>query len=104
MLDRIQVLALCVARTTYREGTALAQFIFEWEAEVRRAGGPISIEDWPEKRKRTGYRRLALFRATFPELGDNGTPQDLMRPLVERLVTEADRATDAFRRGETPVT
>lgn len=104
MLDRIQVLALCVARTGYREGTALAQFIFEWEGEVRRRGGPITIEDWPEKRKRTGYRRLALFRATFPELGDTGTPQDLMRPLLEGFVTEADRAAEAFRRGEVGVT
>lgn len=104
MLDRIQVLALCVARTNYREGTALAQFIFEWESEVRRYGGPITIEDWPEKRKRTGYRRLALFRATFPELGDGGTPQDLMRPLMDRLTAEAVQATEAFRRGEVAVT
>lgn len=100
MLDRLQVLALCVARTNYREGTALAQFIFEWERQVRERGGPITIEDWPEKRKRTGYRRLALFRATFPELGEDGSPQDLMRPLLDRLVAEAQRATEAFNRGE----
>jgi hypothetical protein len=102
MLDRIQVLALSVARSNYREGTALAQFIYEWERYVRQAGGPITIEDWPEPRKRTGYRRLATFRVVFPELGEDGTPQDLMRPLLDRLVAEADRATEAFRHGEVP--
>lgn len=101
MLDRIKVLTLCVARTNYREGTALAQFIFEWEGYVRDHGGPITIEEWPEKRKRTGYRRLATFRATFPELGDEGTPQDIMRPLLDRLVREAD-SVEKFRRGEVP--
>lgn len=103
MLDRLQVLALCVARTGYREGTALAQFIFEWEGYVRRHGAPITIEDWPTGRKRTGYRRLATFRATFPELGEDGTPQDLMGPLMGRLAKEAAQAEKRFRRGEVEV-
>lgn len=82
------VLSLCVDRAGYRAGSRVAQFIFEWELVVRSTGGPIRAEEysaWWKIGATTGYRRLAEFRAAFPELGEHGMPHDLMRPLLDRL-------------------
>lgn len=91
MNERLQLLGICIDRGGYRRGGRVAQFIAEWEIAVRKHRGPISAEEmtayWKESRATT-YRRQQEFRELFPELGEHATPQDLMRPLLDRLQAE----------------
>jgi len=93
----MEVLSLCVARGGYRSGRKVAQFIAEWELVVRSHGREISIaefHDWWKDSQATAYRRLAEFRALFPELGPQGKPDDLMRPLLADLAAGAKAKAD----------
>jgi hypothetical protein len=84
----MEVLALCVNRGGYRRGRKIAQFIAEWELAVRSNGAAIEVADFAEywgDHLATAYRRLAEFREAFPELGEHGKPDDLMRPLLRSL-------------------
>lgn len=84
----MEVLALCVNKGGYRRGRKTAQFIAEWELAVRSIGREISAEEyaeWWKEGRSTSFRKLAEFRALFPELGEHGKPDDLMRPLLEQL-------------------
>lgn len=88
MRDRASLLALCIDRGGYLRGARVAEFIAEWEVAVRKHGRDIGVEEfarWWKDSYRTAYRRLADFRAMFPELGPAGTPSALMRPLLDRL-------------------
>jgi len=84
----MEVLALCVSRGGYRRGRKVAQFVAEWELVVRSHGGPIEVADFAaywHDHLATAYRRWAEFRELFPELGEQGKPDDLMRPLLRSL-------------------
>jgi hypothetical protein len=97
----LELIGLCVDRGGYRRGARVAEFVMEWEVAVRKHAGPVTMDEfarWWKDSPRTAYRRLAEFRDLFPELGEHGTPQDLMRPLLDRLAAgEADwQALDAI--------
>jgi hypothetical protein len=85
---------LCIARAGYREGGLLIEFIEEWRRCVEAHGGPVTIEefiDWTDRyQRRTTFRRIELFRESFPQLGEHGLPDGLMAPLVERLAAEVE--------------
>lgn len=93
MNDRIELLALCVDRRGFVRGALLAEFITEWELAVRSHGGPVGVEEfahWWKDSPSTAYRRLRDFRKTFPELGEQGTPNDLLGPLLAALRAGSD--------------
>jgi hypothetical protein len=83
---------VCIARAGYRDGAKLIEFIERWRRTVERHEAPINIEEFIATNGRYGrrvtYRLVKLFRDTFPELGIQGLPQDLMAPLIERLAGE----------------
>jgi hypothetical protein len=88
MIDRVQLAALCAARAGLRRGGRLTEFIAEWELCVRAHGRAVNAEEyaaWSWHSRATAYNRLREFRAAFPQLGPQGIPSDLMRPLLERL-------------------
>jgi hypothetical protein len=90
---RLGLYLLCIARAGYVGGGRLVEFIEDWRRVVERHGGPITIEQYIEDggrlSRRTTFRRVALFRSAFPELGDEGLPDALMGPLLDRLTREA---------------
>ena len=99
MRDRKDLLQVCIQRGGYRKGAQVAEFILEWEIAVRKHVGPINISEfarWWKDSERTAYRRLEDYRALFPELGPHATPQDLMRPLLDRLALDAEPARDSL--------
>lgn len=66
-----------IGTETYR----LIVFIHEWAMAEAERGERIGIEwfaAWSPGSNRTAYRRLAEFRQAFPELGDTGTPSDMI--------------------------
>lgn len=66
----------------------MAEFIAEWEICVRQVGRDVGVEEfaaWWRDSRATTYRRLGEFREAFPELGEHGKPDDLMRPLLVQL-------------------
>jgi hypothetical protein len=83
---------VCISRAGYREGAKLIEFIELWRRTVQRHEGPINIEQFIAMNGRHGrrntFRLVRLFRDTFPQLGRDGLPQDLMAPLIERLAAE----------------
>lgn len=83
---------LCIARAGYQDGALLIEFIEEWRRCVESHGRPVNIEEfiaWTRRyARRTTFRRLQLFRESFPQLGEHGLPDGLMRPLIERLAAE----------------
>jgi hypothetical protein len=85
---------VCVATAGFREGAQLVEFIDDWRDCVTANGGPVSwnhYSQWTRRYSgRTGYRRLALFRRTFPQLGDEGSPEQLLGPLLDRLAAEVE--------------
>jgi hypothetical protein len=89
--------AICLKRAGYRDGALLIEFIDDWRACVEVHDGPVGIEAyaaWSRRLStRTAYRRLALFRKTFPQLGPDGTPEGIMGPLLERLAAEDEAET-----------
>lgn len=88
MSTRSEVLALCIERAGYRRGAQVCQFVWEWELYVRSTQSPGEIEafsTWWKDSRTTAYRRLVAFREAFPELGEQGTPNDLMGPLLAAL-------------------
>jgi hypothetical protein len=101
MKDRTALYSLCMlrARPMYVAGARLISFIEEWQRCVSDYGRAVNVEEFiawnGERRRRTTFDRLRLFRDTFPELGEQGLPSDLMGPLLQRLVKEADRSTVA---------
>jgi hypothetical protein len=85
---------VCVNRAGYRRGAQLVEFIDDWRACVDAHDGPVGMQaytEWTRAYSRaTAYNRLTLFRATFPQLGPDGTPEGLMGPLLDRLAREAE--------------
>jgi len=85
---------VCVARAGVREGAQLVEFIDDWRDCINVHGGPVSWDTYRHWTRRysqaTVYRRLGLFRATFPQLGADGTPEGLLGPLLDRLAEEAE--------------
>jgi len=85
---------VCANRAGVVDGARLVEFIDDWRDCVRVHDGPVSwtqYSDWTRcYSKRTAYNRLALFRRTFPELGEQGSPEGLLGPLLERLAAEVD--------------
>jgi hypothetical protein len=74
----------------------LVVFIHEWamcEAELGERVGIERFGEWSRSR-RTAYRRLAEFREAFPELGDAGTPSNL---IVWRDGLPARAAVESIR-------
>jgi hypothetical protein len=64
-------------------GVRLIYFVNEWISAEREAGGrELGVEefarDYSRMPVRTVYRRLAQFRAAFPEVGPDGTPHHLI--------------------------
>lgn len=92
-IDKLQLLGVCMAFGRAR-GFQLYTFTEEWAVMVEAHGESIGIEDfarWSRLSRATAYRRLAHFRAAFPMLGPDATPEALMGPLLERLAAEAER-------------
>lgn len=85
---------VCVARAGYRQGAQLVEFIDDWRECVEAHDGPVEVSQyaaWTRRySERTAWNRLRLFRETFPQLGDDGTPEGLMGPLLDRLAREVD--------------
>lgn len=85
---------VCVSRAGYRQGAQLVEFIDDWRDCVSQHDGPVGFEayaQWTRRySRRTAYNRLSLFRHTFPQLGDDGTPEGLLGPLLERLAKEVE--------------
>ncbi len=100
---RSALYVVCIARAGYVNGARVIEFIEEWSRCVedhRREVGVGEFIEWTDRYStRTGYERLALFRKTFPQLGEHGVPSELMAPLLERLEAEARAALDG---GEIP--
>lgn len=94
--DRPALYVLCISRAGYTDGARLIEFIEEYRRCVEAVGRDPGIREFSEWSRRCGgrtaYRRWKLFRDTFPELGAEGTPGDLMRPLLERLAREVEDA------------
>jgi hypothetical protein len=91
---------VCVNRAGYREGAQLVEFCDDWRACVKANGGPLPNVDhyamWTRTFSyRTAYRRLALFRKTFPQLGPAGTPEGILGPLLEQLAAEVTTEEDS---------
>lgn len=84
---------VCVQRVGVREGAQLVQFCDDWAACVTAHDGAIGFEAYAKWTRayshRTAYNRLSLFRRAFPELGSDGSPEQLLGPLLERLAAEA---------------
>lgn len=89
---RTALITVCVARAGFRGGGELVEFVDDWAACVTGHDGPVGVEAYAKWTRRysyrTAYNRLSLFRSTFPELGAQGTPEQLLGPLVERLARE----------------
>lgn len=86
--------AVCVSRAGMLDGARLVEFIDDWRDCITAHDGPVSWQGysrWTRRySERTAYRRLALFRRTFPQLGPEGSPEDLLGPLLERLADEVE--------------
>lgn len=86
--------AVCIARAGTLNGARLVEFIDDWRDCIKAHDGPVSWQGYSRWSRRysgrTAYRRLALFRRTFPELGPEGSPEQLLGPLLDRLAAEAD--------------
>jgi hypothetical protein len=86
--------AVCVSRAGVLDGARLVEFIDDWRDCVNAHGGPVSWQTyarWTRRyHERTAYRRLALFRRTFPQLGPEGSPEGLLGPMLDRLAAEAE--------------
>jgi hypothetical protein len=84
--------AVCISRAGTLNGARLVEFIDDWRDCIVAHDGPVSWQAYSKWTRRysgrTGYRRLALFRRTFPELGPEGSPEGLLGPLLERLAAE----------------
>ncbi len=83
---------VCVHRAGYRQGAQVVEFCEDWRRCVTAHGGPTSFNVYAKWTRaysyRTAWSRLVLFRQTFPELGDQGTPEGLMGPLLAQLADE----------------
>lgn len=92
---KLALWTVCVNRAGVVDGARLVEFIDDWRDCVNANGGPVSWNHYSEWTRRysdrTAYRRLALFRRTFPQLGEHGSPEDLLGPLLDRLAREADQ-------------
>jgi hypothetical protein len=96
--DRPALYLLCVARAGL-EAPRLIAFIEEWRRCVEFHDREVNIEEfiaWTRRfPRRMTFRRLRLFRDTFPQLGEDGLPSGLMGPLLERLAAEAEAELEA---------
>jgi hypothetical protein len=93
---RAALYLVCIARAGYVDGARLIEFIEDWRRCVEHYGREVSVAEytaWTRRyhQRRTVERRLRSFRATFPQLGEQGKPTQLMSPLLERLADEASR-------------
>lgn len=83
---------VCVSRAGVREGAQLVELCEDWARCVTVHDGPVGVEAYARWTRhysyRTAYNRLATFRKAFPELGPQGSPEDLLGPLLERLAAE----------------
>jgi len=86
--------AVCIHRAGFLDGARLVEFIDDWRDCVIAHDGPVSWNQYTHWTRRysgrTGYRRLALFRKTFPQLGPDGSPEGLLGPLLDRLAAETE--------------
>jgi hypothetical protein len=86
----IELLNVCVVRRGVWRGALLADFVHSWAIAECEAGHKVGIEEygrsWASVSRRTAYRRLSEFRATFPELGPDAVPGD--------MIVWRERATD----------
>jgi len=87
------LMADCVSAAGYLNGSKLAIFILLWGQAERDIGHRVGIEEFGEwcehqtlSTTRTAYRKLALFRSAFPQLGDQATPGDLVRITLDDTV------------------
>ncbi len=96
--DRPALYVLCVARAGL-EAPRLIAFIEEWRRCVEYHDREVNIEEfitWTHRfPRRMTFRRLRLFRDTFPQLGEDGLPSGLMGPLLDRLAAEAEAELNA---------
>lgn len=75
----------------------LVVFVHEWAMAEAQLGERIGVERfaaWSSDSTRTAYRRLADFREAFPELGEHGTPSNM---IVWRDGRPAREAVDSIR-------
>jgi hypothetical protein len=90
---------VCVGRAGYRQGAQLVEFIDDWRNCLAAHGGPVPFDTYAKWTRRygerTAWKRLALFRRTFPQLGPQGTPEGLLGPLLEHLAEEAGIEVEA---------
>lgn len=91
---KLALMTVCVSRAGYIKGGQLVEFIDDWRDCIKAHDGPVSWQGYAKWSRRysyrTAYRRLALFRQTFPELGPEGSPEQLLGPLLERLAAEVE--------------
>lgn len=88
--DRIQLLAVCLAFGR-GHGWQLYGFVEDWAIVLRSTGHSVGIEEFVRcsgYERRKAYRRLAHYRAAFPMLGPDATPEALMGPLLAGLADE----------------
>ncbi len=77
------------------KGARLAYFCDQWLRCVEHYGRPITAQEyatWADNptSQRTSWAHLALFRAVFSaKLGGSCTPNDLMKPVFDRVAREA---------------
>jgi hypothetical protein len=91
---RAALYLVCISRAGYRDGARLIEFIEEWRRCVENNERPVTPDEFAAWTHRYGRRNtfylLKLFRQTFPQLGEHGTPDGLMGPLLERLAVEVE--------------
>lgn len=96
---RAALYLLCIGRAGYRDGARLIEFIEEWRRAVEHQEHTVTPEEfanWTRRySRRQAYYLLRLFRDNFPQLGEHGTPEGLMGPLLTRLAAQADAELDA---------
>lgn len=88
---RAALYVLCIARAGYVRGAQLIEFIEAWQRVVRAAGRPVTMPEFTAATnlaERTAYRRLTLFRSSFPELPPDALPSALMGPLLRQLAAK----------------
>jgi hypothetical protein len=79
------LLEVCVARAGLRKGALIAEYIIEWTlctADVGHEPSANEVAQWWKASERTAWRRLAAFKAAFPEF-------DNPAPLARQLIAEA---------------
>jgi hypothetical protein len=97
--SKLYLVCMLRARPAYVGGARLIAFIEDWQRCVAQHGRSVNIQEYiawaGERQRRATFLRLKLFRATFPELGAHGLPDQLMGPLLEQLARDAELEAEA---------